>query len=239
MTYSPTPSLIVSEDGSHTLYVEALDEHYHSTHGAIQESNHVFIEAGLKQVNNSLETIRIFEVGFGTGLNAFLSLLYAEENKKHIYYSSVELYPLNIDIAGKLNYANILSPDKHDLFLKLHSSDWNEELKISEYFTLNKRSISLENINITDKFNLIYFDAFAPEKQPELWTADIFNRMYDILLPGGILTTYCAKGQVRRNMIEAGFTVERIPGPPGKREIMRARKGTRDEGQGTKNDSKI
>ncbi len=222
MTYSPTPSIIISEDGSHTLYVEALDEHYHSTHGAIQESNHVFIEAGLKQLDNSLNEIKIFEVGFGTGLNAFLSLLYAEENKKHIYYYSVELYPLSLEIAEKLNYANILAPDKLDLFLKLHSSKWNKEVKISEHFTLNKQSISLENINITDKFNLIYFDAFAPEKQSELWTADIFKKMHDMLLPNGILTTYCAKGQVRRNMIEAGFTVERIPGPPGKREMMRA-----------------
>ena len=221
-----TPSIIISEDGSHTLYVEALDEHYHSTHGAIQESNHVFIEAGLKQIQNSFETIRIFEVGFGTGLNAFLSLLYTEENKKHIYYSSVELHPLSVEIAGELNYANILAPDKLDLFLKLHSSNWNEDVKISDYFALNKKSDSLENIRIDNKFNLIYFDAFAPEKQPELWTADIFKKMFEILLPGGILTTYCAKGQVRRNMMGAGFTLERIPGPPGKREMMRAKKGT-------------
>ena len=219
-----TPTLIESEDGSHTLFVPELDEHYHSIHGAIQESKHVFIETGLKALPENLKEINILEIGFGTGLNAFLTLLIAEETGKKINYTGLELYPLPAEIAAKLNYASILAPDKENLFRALHQIPWEKNDNITENFTFQKLNTSASDIDFKNTFHLVYFDAFAPEKQPELWSTEVFKKMHDALLPGGILVTYCAKGQVRRNMLEAGFIVERLPGPPHKREMLRARK---------------
>lgn len=172
--------LIESEDGSHTIYVEELNEHYHSTHGAIQESRHIFIEAGLKTLPTGLQEIRIFEVGFGTGLNAFLTMLWAEENKVPLYYNSIELYPISIHFAAQLNYPQILHPEGQELFLKLHECEWGVPINISKYFTLEKQQIALESVVPQGGFHLIYFDAFAPEKQPLLWTAEIFLSLIHI-----------------------------------------------------------
>ncbi len=218
------PELIISEDGSHTLYVANLDEHYHSIHGAIQESKHVYIDAGLKLVGAQLEEINIFEVGFGTGLNALLSYQYALENNKKLLYHTAELYPISMEIAAQLNYTDLLGKDFQEFFLSLHESEWNEKIVLNNYFSLYKHLGNIYEIIPGKKFDIIYFDAFAPEKQESLWSLIIFKTMFELLASGGILLTYCAKGSVRRIMREAGFYVERIPGPPGKRQMMRATK---------------
>ena len=218
--------LITTEDGSHSLFVPHLNEHYHSTHGAIQESRHVYIQAGfdaciLKQVN-------VLEIGFGTGLNAYLTLLEAERTSKQIYYTSLELYPIDADKAKQLNYAQHLSCESSEsLFMTLHTSQWNKSVEITSNFTLHKIETDFSNpanFNTHTHFDVIYFDAFAPEKQPEMWTQEIFDTLYKLSNPNAIITTYCAKGSVRRMLQTAGFTVERLPGPPGKREILRGRK---------------
>lgn len=194
-------------------------------HGAIHESMHVFIEAGLHYVSSRLErpdTLRIFEMGFGTGLNAFLTAIWAAENKSRISYTTVETSPLLLEEAATLNYTDSLGHS--DLFQQLHQSNWNEERQNNEFFTLEKRQCSLLDF-VTDKqFHLVYFDAFAPSAQPELWTEEIFKKLFAMLLPGGVLVTYCSKGVVRRAMQAAGFSIEKIPGPPGKREMVRAKR---------------
>lgn len=210
-------------DGSHTLYVPDIDEHYHSVNGAIQESIHIFIKAGLQQF--SQKNVSILEIGFGTGLNAYQTLLNAEKSHKIISYTAFELYPVAIDVIQKLNYTNNIESASE--FYKLHECKWNESVNITSYFSLKKLQIDVNThrgLREDETFDLIYFDAFAPEKQPEMWTPDIFNYLYKHTNPFGILVTYCAKGAVRRMMQDAGFIVERLSGPPGKREILRARK---------------
>lgn len=212
-------------DGSDTLFVPALNEHYHSVNGAIQESNHVFIEAGLKQL--SKDNIKILEIGFGTGLNAFLTLLYAGKNNKEIFYTGLELYPLSLDLIQQLNYTQKLDESEKKLFLKMHDVAWGQSEKITNSFQLAKykRDFSILDIDL-GIFDLIYFDAFAPDKQSEMWTQDIFDYLYQHTSEGGILTTYCAKGIVRRMLQQSGYLVERLPGPPGKREMLRATKSS-------------
>lgn len=214
--------LKVTEDGSHTLFVPGIDECYHSTHGAIQESRHIFIEAGLKQCLKI--EISVLEIGFGTGLNAFLTLLESEGSGKEIRYTSLELYPVEVEKALMLNYPAVLAPDKKDLFGRLHSSPWNIETKITPDFSLNKIEADFTCFVFESNFDVVYFDAFSPEKQPEMWSKELFERIFTQCNPGAILTTYCAKGIVRRAMQAAGFTVERLQGPPGKREILRGLK---------------
>jgi tRNA U34 5-methylaminomethyl-2-thiouridine-forming methyltransferase MnmC len=211
--------LKVTEDGSHTLFVPGIDECYHSTHGAIQESRHIFIEAGLKQCLK--KEISVLEIGFGTGLNAFLTLLESERRGKKVRYTSLELYPVEVEKALMLNYPNELAPDKKDLFEKLHSSPWNDETEITPGFLLNKIKTDFTGFVFENNFDVVYFDAFSPEKQPEMWSKVLFERIFTHCNSGAILTTYCAKGIVRRAMQEAGFMVERLQGPPGKREILR------------------
>ena len=211
--------LKVTEDGSHTLFVPGIDECYHSTHGAIQESRHIFIEAGLKQCLKS--EISVLEIGFGTGLNAFLTLMESESSGKKVRYSSLELYPVEVEKAMMLNYPAELAPDKKDLFEKLHSAPWNVETEIIHGFTLLKIEIDFTGYVFESNFDVVYFDAFSPEKQPEMWSKELFERIFIHCNSGAILTTYCAKGIVRRAMQEAGFRVERLQGPPGKREILR------------------
>ena len=208
----------ISKDGSHTLYVPELNEHYHSVNGAVQESMHVFIDAGLRQLK--LDTINILEFGFGTGLNAFLTAI--ENTSAEIYYHAMEKYPVDPDTVTQLNYGSLYDEQYLELFNKLHTSSWEQENKITNNFFLTKQQCDFKNVELEQKYNLIYFDAFAPEIQPNLWTKEIFEKAYNALLPDGILTTYCAKGVVRRTMQEVGFKVERLPGPPGKREILRA-----------------
>ena len=214
--------LIITADGSHTLYSKAIDETYHSTHGAVQESQHIFIEAGLKQCNKS--TIRVLEIGFGTGLNAFLTLLEAEKLGLNTHFTTLEKFPVDMSIALKLNYANDIDPNFKLLFEALHSSPWNEDVTISTNFVLRKIDADFTEYSFEDKYDLVIFDAFSPEKQPEMWTAEMFEILFKHCNTDAILTTYCAKGIVRRAMQSAGFTVERLAGPPGKREILRARK---------------
>lgn len=213
----------ITEDGSHTLFVAELNEHYHSTHGAIQESMHVFIDAGLRECKK--KEIRVLEIGFGTGLNAFLTMEQAESMGKKIDFTSLELYPLTMSEVEKLNYADILNPLKKDYFHKLHTLKWGEWGQVTLYFSLLKLHLdfrSPNNFKPESKFDVIFFDAFAPDKQPEMWTQEIFDALYSFSNSKAILTTYCAKGSVRRMLQKAGFEVERLPGPPGKREMLRA-----------------
>ena len=205
-----------TDDGSFTLWSEQYKETYHSTFGAATESTHVFIEAGLKQWTEN--TVSIFEMGFGTGLNALLTYKETLGKSLRVHYHAVELFPVSLDIIKKIETAPYLT----DTFLRMHEAEWNKEIQISEQFTLKKISSNLNEWQPEAVYNLVYFDAFSPETQPELWTLQVFEKMYKMLSPNGILTTYCAKGSVRRNMIAAGFKVERLPGPPGKREILRA-----------------
>lgn len=214
--------LQLTADGSHTLFVPEIEEHYHSVNGAVQESRHVFIEAGLHHLKQ--EEITLLEIGFGTGLNAFLTLLDAERYKRKIHYYSVELYPLDADTVASLNYGEMICVDRKEAFRALHQAEWNVSVSLSECFELHKIQGDSNTCILPDRIDLVYFDAFAPDKQPEMWNQAIFDRLYACMTEGGVLTTYCAKGSVRRMMKEAGYSVERIPGPPGKREMLRASK---------------
>jgi len=212
--------LIQTEDGSHTLYVATIDETYHSTHGAVNESLHVFLHAGFDLCQQA--EIQVLEVGFGTGLNAYLTAL-ASESKQAVHYTSIEKYPLPKEIWQELNYVESYG-NKKSLFEQIHNSPWEVETQLTPTFYLHKIQADFTFLSLHDKFDLIYFDAFSPDKQPDLWTEAIFEKLYQHTMGGGILTTYCAKGTVRRAMQAAGYRVERIPGPVGKREILRATK---------------
>jgi tRNA U34 5-methylaminomethyl-2-thiouridine-forming methyltransferase MnmC len=214
--------IIKTADGSDTVFIPEMNVSYHSKHGAIQESLHVFIDAGFRHIINQStnQPIKVFEMGFGTGLNAFLTVIEAEEKRIKVYYETVEKFPLGKKEVDSLNYETVVKHEK--LFQQIHECKWNEEVRLNEYFTLKKVQEDLINYSTNQPFNIIYYDAFAPAAQPELWTEDVFKKLHSVLLPGGILVTYCSKGTVRRAMQAAGFTVEKIPGPPGKREMVRA-----------------
>lgn len=211
-------------DGSNTLFVPELDEHYHSIKGALTESRHIFIDMGLKHL--SQENYHIFEVGFGTGLNAFLTYLTAKELKLSIHYTAIELYPLKKEVIQSLSYPATVSSGQIEDFYQLHLSPWEEDYPIDNNFILKKIKGDYTQYNFpVDCYDIIYFDAFAPEKQPEMWTQQLFNGLYSSLKANGLLVTYCAKGVVRRMLQSAGLKVERLPGPPGgKREILRGTK---------------
>ena len=214
--------IVKTRDGSNTIFVPEFDETYHSTHGAIQESLHVFIRSGLK-FKTELNDINVLEVGFGTGLNALLSFVDSEDTNRNIKYTSLEAYPLQWDLVSKLNYIDIIFNGKYsEIYKKIHTCDWESFYELSPYFTLKKQNVKLQNILFDNEFDIIYFDAFAPRVQPELWTEQIFTSMYKALKPGGILVTYCAKGSVKRALRYVGFQLQSIPGPPGKREMSRA-----------------
>lgn len=211
-------------DGSHTLYHEELDEHYHSTYGAIQESQHVFIQSGLEQC--ATNPLNVLEIGFGTGLNCYLTLESGLKSRKKIHYYTLEKFPLEEEIWGKLNYASLAEISHSAMFSSLHKASWGDDIEIHPDFLLHKIKADIlqfrsENLPMVD---LIYFDAFSPDKQPELWDRPVFEGLISRMNENGILVTYCAKGIVRRTLQSVGFTVERIPGPPGKREMIRARK---------------
>ncbi len=210
-------------DGSYTLFVPELDEHYHSVKGALTESEHIFINMGLKHC--TVEEPRILEIGFGTGLNAFLSLLEAAKSHRKVHFTTIERYPLDMETIHTLNYPALIDPNHASEYEALHLAPWNQDVTITEYFTLHKIEADFTCYRFPIGYDVIYFDAFAPEKQPEMWSQELFDQLYTILKEGGILTTYCAKGVIRRMLQTAGFTVERLPGPPGgKREILRATK---------------
>lgn len=210
-------------DGSYTLYVPELDEHYHSVKGALTESQHIFIDMGLK--HSPVPSPRILEIGLGTGLNCFLTFLSAEEDKRHVHYTSIERFPLTMDVIQTLDYPSIVGRGHDGDYLAIHQAPWEEDTNLSPWCTLHKIEGDFTNYTFEKGYDIIYFDAFAPEKQPEMWEQSLFNSLYQILNEGGILTTYCAKGIVRRMLQSAGFIVERLAGPPGgKREILRATK---------------
>ncbi|MCD8448398.1 tRNA (5-methylaminomethyl-2-thiouridine)(34)-methyltransferase MnmD [Tenacibaculum dicentrarchi] len=212
--------IIITSDGSTTIYLPDWDEQYHSKHGAIQEAYHVFIKNGLAL--QTKPTISILEIGFGTGLNSFITFL---ENSRKINYVGVEAYPVVAQEVAKLNYVAELKAEKYQaVFDKMHDFSWDKKHEITSTFSLTKRQQFFKDIDDKEAFDLIYFDAFAAEHQPDLWTEAIFEKMFEALNENGVLVTYCAKGSVRRAMQAVGFTVERLAGPPGKREMLRATK---------------
>ncbi len=212
--------LKTTADGSHTLFVPDLNEHYHSTFGAIQEALHIFINEGLNSISKN--EIKILEIGFGTGLNAFLTVLESEKNNKKIIYHSLEAFPLEMNLIETLNYSKLIDSTKDELFQSLHKCEWNKEVQIAENFTLKKIEADLVNFKYTDRYDLVYFDAFAPEIQPELWSESVFRNIFNALNDNGILVTYSSKGIVKTALRNAGFTVVRRKGPIGKRHILRA-----------------
>jgi tRNA U34 5-methylaminomethyl-2-thiouridine-forming methyltransferase MnmC len=229
--------VLITGDGSKTIYMPDLNEQYHSKHGALQEALHVFIKTGLEyflevrllsaaqnvskgERDYHQEPLQVLEYGFGTGLNAMLTVQY--DAKTPIEYTAVEAFPIHQEEVLAMDYGQLLEDQK--LYEFLHQSSWEERHEIHPNFMLRKKQITFELINDQNQFDLIYFDAFGPRTQPELWTIKIFEAAYASLKKGGVLTTYCAAGQVRRNMQSVGFTVERLPGPPGKREMLRATK---------------
>jgi tRNA U34 5-methylaminomethyl-2-thiouridine-forming methyltransferase MnmC len=215
--------IIKTLDGSTTIHLTEWDECYHSKHGAIQEAQHVFIKNGLSLFQN--RNVSILEIGFGTGLNAFITLLESKKMQQSIDYVGVEAYPLAIDEVVLMNYVTELNASQQSaIFDKMHESNWGEKINLTADFSLTKRKQFFEEINDIDAFDLIYFDAFGYRVQPELWSTTIFEKMYKALKTNGVLVTYAARGVVKRSMIEVGFTVEKLAGPPGKREMFRAKK---------------
>lgn len=215
--------IVQTSDGSTTIYLPEWEENYHSKHGAIQEAKHVFIKNGFSQFKN--EEIAILEIGFGTGLNAFITFLEAKKENIKVNYTGVEAYPVDFNEIAQMNYvAELQATDFEPEFQKMHTSEWNSNGLISNGFCLTKRKQFFDQIDDVEQFDLIYFDAFGFRVQPELWTTEIFQKMFNALKPGGILVTYAARGVVKRSMIEVGFTVEKLAGPPGKREMFRASK---------------
>jgi tRNA U34 5-methylaminomethyl-2-thiouridine-forming methyltransferase MnmC len=219
--------LVITGDGSHTLYNPQLDETYHSRNGALTESRHIFINHGLKYYLNNhrdCRTISVFEMGFGTGLNALLALQFAINNTTHIQYHGVESAPLDMGIVEELNFPEIMKwPDGRQYLAKLHTAEWDMWQTLHPQFNLKKTEISIENYEPeADAYQVIFYDAFAPSKQRSVWDIALLRKMYISLSDGGILTTYCARGQFKRDLDTLGFTVDTLPGPPGKNEMVRA-----------------
>lgn len=220
-------SIITTDDGSKTIKIEEWNEHYHSTHGAIQESMHVYIKAGLDCFvdQSQPKSITIFEAGFGTGLNALLSYLWSEKSKIKIDYLGIEAYPISKEEIESLEYYKIIDGDNVKLvYDNLHQADWEQWLEISSFFRLKKQKLFFSDLEVQNQADVIFYDAFGPRVQPELWEKSIFQKFYDALKPNGVFVTYCVKGTARRALQEIGFEVDIIEGPPGKRHMMRALK---------------
>jgi len=215
-------SIITTSDGSQTIKRIDIDEHYHSVNGALQESLHVFIDNGFRYI--SKDEISIFEVGFGTGLNAMLSFVEAEKLNKTVDYTTIELYPIDKEIFTQFRYAEMLNIDSNKYFLPLHNAKWSESIELNKGFTFTKLNVDLLEYNPNKQFDIIYFDAFSPDKQSELWTKTVFGKMFAMLNAGGVLVTYSSKGEVKRNLRDSGFSVKRLPGAVGKRHILKAQK---------------
>ena len=215
--------IIITSDGSTTIQLPDWNEQYHSKHGAIQEAYHVFLDTGFFKID--LQEIAILEIGFGTGLNAFITFLEAKKLHKKVNYVGVEAYPVSAEEIQELNYVSELKAlEFQSIFDEMHQASWEKEHSVSEDFQLLKRKQFFQDIQDIAAFDLIYFDAFGAQNQPELWTEEIFLKMYKAIKKQGGLVTYSAKGSVRRAMQAVGFSVERLPGPPGKREMLRATK---------------
>lgn len=209
--------LTTTKDGSQTIYIPELDEHYHSTNGAIQEAMIVYLEAGLNYCKK--EEINILEIGFGTGLNAFLTM---HESAKKINYTSLELYPISQEEYNILDHYKFVENGSKDLFFMMHEAEWNQFTPITDKFNLRKIHTDMTQHIYDDKYDVVYFDAFAPDVQSHLWTEEVFQKIYDAMNNDGILTTYCVKGIVKRALKACGFRIEKLPGAAGKREMLRA-----------------
>ncbi|MES2780256.1 MAG: tRNA (5-methylaminomethyl-2-thiouridine)(34)-methyltransferase MnmD [Bacteroidota bacterium] len=225
--------LHLTKDQSHTLYVPELDETYHSRNGAVEEAIYVYIGRGfLDSVNSSwfidhsgkANGISILEIGFGTGLNAWLTVMECGQLAIRCKYHSLETVPLDLELIRQLNYTADSQEAKKQLYLNLHQAEWNKDATITSHFTLRKINTSLQDFVPPQTYDVIYFDAFAPEKQPELWTKELFQKLYDCLNENGVIVTYSSKGDIKRMWREIGFEVERLPGPPMKRHMLRGRK---------------
>ena len=215
--------VVHTADGSTSIHLPDWNESYHSKHGAIQEAQHVFIKNGMDLFQN--QSLSILEIGFGTGLNAFITLLESPKRQLTIQYTGVEAYPVTLLEVQAMNYvAELHAHNQAHLFDELHSCAWEKEVVLTPTFYLTKRQQRIQDIQDKQQFDLIYFDAFGYRVQPELWSDEIFQSMYSALKPNGVLVTYAATGAVRRSMLAAGFTVEKLAGPPGKREMLRATK---------------
>lgn len=218
--------IIETEDGSHSLYVPSLNETYHSFHGAVRESKHVFIKEGLDfwLSTHQIKASRILEVGFGTGLNALLTMEYAQSFKVNVLYHTLEPYPLEDHVVRLLNYPEQLqSSASADNFETLHTAPWGTTAAITPLFKIHKHKCRLEDFGAQpESFDIVYFDAFAPNKQAELWTIEVLEKIYQLLASEGVMVTYCAKGQLKRDLKALGFMVDTLPGPPGKKEMVRA-----------------
>ena len=212
--------IIITSDGSHTIYVPEIDEHYHSVHGAIQESNHIFIKNGFEICK--ADPMNIFEVGFGTGLNALLTALKCISGNKEVNYTSIEKYPLDDRIIRCLNHSDYAGENAKEIFQLIHSAPCNINVNICKNFNLEKIESDFTDFQHKGIYDLVYFDAFGPDKQPEMWTTEIFERIASVTKKKGILVTYSAKGEVKRTLIACGFDVTLLPGPPGKRQMISA-----------------
>ncbi|HIE45650.1 MAG TPA: SAM-dependent methyltransferase [Flavobacteriaceae bacterium] len=214
--------IIITKDGSSTIYLPEINEQYHSKNGSIEEAYHVYIKYGLDKFKTA-EKVTIMEAGFGTGLNAFITFLEHINSSQIIDYVGVEAYPVSKEEMEQLNYVPVLKAEKYAaIFKEMHTCNWEEKTPFSSRFSLTKQKLKFQNITEKNKYNLIYFDAFGARVQPELWTEEIFKIMYAALKVNGVLVTYSAKGSVRRAMQSVGFSVERLPGAAGKREMLRA-----------------
>jgi tRNA U34 5-methylaminomethyl-2-thiouridine-forming methyltransferase MnmC len=212
--------IIKTADGSDTIFVPELNEHYHSIHGAVQESAYIFIKSGFDF--SKADPINIFEVGFGTGLNALLTAIKSIDGDREVNYTSIEKYPIDEKIVKSLNHQLFAGDSGKEIYNAIHSAAWNKRIKICRNFNLIKNIGDLTKATLTGSYDLIYFDAFGPDKQPEMWTKEVFESIAEVANMNGVLVTYSAKGEVKRNLRACGFDVTLLPGPPGKRQIIRA-----------------
>ena len=214
--------VIITEDGSKTIRINGLNENYHSSHGALQEAKHVFMKYGIHEFQNQ-KNVSILEMGFGTGLNAFLTCVSANELDLNVNYHGVEAFPVSELEITELEYRSLVGEENERLYDQIHASKWNDEVQITSRFALTKIDEKLQETKLKSEFyNIVFYDAFGPRVQEEMWSVEIFKKMFESIAFGGFLVTYCAKGQVKRNLREVGFVVEELPGPPGKREMTRA-----------------
>lgn len=218
--------IINTADGSPTIFLPEMNEQYHSTNGAITEADYVYIDKGYRFCT-APEPV-VFEVGFGTGLNCLLTAIEANRLQRKTKYISIEKFPLKNEIISQLNYGTLISGEATAIFSKIHSASWNNEIQINPFFTLLKleTDLLLFEPGFIENCDVIYFDAFGPDKQPEMWTPAVFSKIYALVSGGGIIVTYSAKGDVRRNLSNTGFAMERLPGPPGKFQMLRGIKQT-------------
>ena len=222
----PEVRIITTEDGSHSLFVESLNETYHSTRGANTESRYVFIESGIDYYVDvtKLTAVSVLEIGFGTGLNALLAMEHATSNQIFINYTTLEPFPLNEEVFSQLNYCEGELSDWKDRFIQLHSSDWGALHQVTSHFSFRKLAETVQGFESNQKFDVVFFDAFAPSRQGELWQIEVFEKLMSMMNKQGVIVTYCAQGQFKRNLKSLGLEVETLPGPPGKKEMVRATK---------------